>query len=307
MVYDKNGNPLVTQSTPETMDIPFDFASSTMKSPGQGLCKAGENFVISDAGSASYDSAGSTANIRVFDSSFASAGRMTHNLGHGSGISYNQTYDVFLMGNGEADVSPRLDILLNASANVSSAVGGSVPQYLFGGSNVMSIFLTKNGQELLPGADGATWCVAGNDRLAIFSLRRADKARVFYLAMLGVGTVDFSSDENGYGTFHSGKASSELNGTLKVLKKFEPIGDTINSAQGMAYDGGNLIVSSSTSNCLIYKIAFYDDGYLISDSWKCSFYNADGTELSCEPEGVVKIGEGHFYCATTQGVLYFYA
>lgn len=307
MVYTKDGTLIYDSFTPETMDLPPVFVSDTMKSPGQGLCKIGENFLISKAGSASYDSAGSSANIEVYDSTFTNVGHMTHTLGHGSGLSYNPTYDAMLMGNGEANVSPRLDILLNASANVTSALGGSVPQYNFGGSNVMSIFLTKNGTPLLPSADGATWCVAGNDRLVVISLRDADKHRVFYLAMLGVGSTDFSQDENGYGAFVSGKSSSELNGTLKILKFFESTGGTINSAQGMAYDKGKLILSSSTSNCLLYKIAFYDEGYGIEQSYRCAFYKADGTEDSCEPEGVVKVGDGHFYCATTKGVIEFYA
>lgn len=304
MIYDKNGN--LIQDAAETMDIPPVFVSSTMTSPGQGLCKVGEHFLISDAGSASYDSGGSAANIRILNGSFSQVGYMTHNLGHGSGISYNQTYDALLMGNGEANVSPRLDILLNASANVIAAIGGSVPQYNFGGDNVMSIFLTKNGQELLSGADGATWCVAGNDRLVLFSVRRAnDKARIFYLAMLGVGSADFSADTRGYGTFRNGKSANELNGTLKIIKEFAPIGDTIASAQGMAYDRGSLVISSSTSNCLIFRINFYDDGYMITDRLKCSFYDVSGTESSCEPEGVQKVGDGHFYCATTKGVIEF--
>lgn len=306
MVYAMDGTPLITFNKRDTMDIPPTFVSSTMQTPGQGLCKVGEHYIISKAGSASYNSAGSSANIEVYNSSFTNVGHMTHTLGHGSGISYNQTYDVFLMGNGEADVSPRLDILLNANANVVSAVGGSVPNYPYGGNNVMSIFLTKNGVDLLPGADGATWCVAGNDRLVMISLRRSDKARIFYLAMLGVGSADFSSDSNGYGTFVSGKTNSELNGTIKILKKYEPADTTINSAQGMAYDKGELVVSSSTSNCLLYKIAFCDSGYEIASSYKCAFYNADGSEASCEPEGVLRVGNGHFYCATTKGVIEFY-
>lgn len=306
MVYDVNGNPLIDERKKMTMDIPPVFASSTMKTPGQGLAKIGERFVISKAGSASYDSGGSSANIEVYDSSFSNVGHMIHNLGHGSGISYNPTYDVFLMGNGEANVSPRFDILLNASANVTSAVGGSVPSYTYGGNNVMSIFLTKNGTPLVPQADGATWCVAGNDRLVFLSVRRADNARIFFLAMLGVGSSDFSQDADGYGTFVSGKSAGELNGTLKVLKRFDPIEESITSAQGISYDKGRLIVSSSTSNCLFYEIKFFDDGYDISSSYKCAFYNADGTEQSCEPEGVLRIGDSHFYCATTKGVLDFY-
>lgn len=292
---------------PDTMDLPVSYVSSSMKTPGQGLAKVGNNFVISQAGTDSYDSAGSTVKIQVYDSSFANIGFMWHNLGHGSNICYNPTYDAFLMGNGVANVSPRLDILLNASANVRSAIDGNEPEYLFGGSNVMSIYLTKNGTELLAGADGALWCVGGNDRLVFISLRRSsDKARVFYLAMLGVGSTDFSQDSAGYGTFVSGKSDSELNGTLKILKEYQPISDSINSTQGVTYDKGKLIVSYSTTACLLCKLALYDAGYKITDKYKVAFYNANGTEATCEPEGVEKVSDNHYYCATTKGVIDFY-
>ena len=287
---------------PDVMDIMPDIVSA-MSTPGQGLSKVGDRYLISRAGSASYDSAGSNATIQVYDSSFANVGHMIHNLGHGSGLSYNETYDVFLMGNGEANVSPRLDILLNASDSVISAVDGSIPEYLFGGSNVMSIFLEKDGTPLLPDADGATWCMGGNSRLVFISLRDADKNRVFYLAMLGVGSTDFSLLDTGYGTFISGKTDSELNGTIKILHKYERMGDGINSAQGMQYDKGKLIVTSSVSNCMIYRIGFYDTGYKILDAYKCSFFDGDGTELVCEPEGIVTVATGEFYCATTRGVI----
>ena len=292
----------------DTMDIPVSYASSSMKTPGQGLAKVGENFVISLSGTNSFDAAGSDAKIQIYDATFAAVGFMWHDLGHGSNICYNPTYDAFLMGNGNANVSPRIDILLGANAKITAAIGGSEPEYRFGGSDVMSIYLTKGGTELSPGADGALWCVAGNDRLVFISVRRAsDKARVFYLAMLGVGATDFSLVDGGYGTFVSGKSNSELNGTLKILKEYTPISNSIDSVQGMYFDKGKMIVSSSGTKCLLYKLAFYEEGYKIEERYKCAFYNADGTEANCEPEGVVRVGDGHYYCATTKGVIDFYA
>ena len=308
LVFDLSQMRGAYRGRPSLMDIPPVFISSTMKTPGQGLTKIDDYFVKSLAGSDSYDSAGSTAQIKLYNSSFAEIGHMLHNLGHGSGICYNQTFDAFLMGNGNSDIAPRLDILLGATASVESAVNENEPEYFFGGDNVLSIYLTKNGEELLAGADGATWCTAGNDRLVFISLRRSlDKARVFYLAMLGVGSEDFSLLDNGYGTFVNGKSDSELNGTIKILKYYEPISETIASAQGMMYDKGRLIVSSSKTNCLFYVIEFFERGYSITRNLKCTFFNADGTEQSCEPEGVVGVGDGHFYCATTKGVIEFYA
>ena len=47
-------------------------------------------------------------------------------------------------------------------------------------------------------------------------------------------------------------------------------------------------------------------GAMIEACSKIAFYNADGKEQSCEPEGGHSADDGHFYVATTKGVLEFY-
>lgn len=290
---------------PLTNNIP-PIITSNMSNPGQGLCKVGNYFVISRMGSDSYDSAGSTVHIDVYDSSFSNIGYMLHDLGHGSGLCYNETYNAFLMTNGNANVAPRLDIMLNASENVESAVDGSHPSYLFGGDNVLSIFLTKNGTDLMENADGVGWCIAGNDRLVLIALRdKSTYKKVFYQGLLGVGSTDFSLSENGYGTFVSGKTDTELNGTILITDRFDYVSEPITSTQGMFFNNGDLIISSSKTECLFYKVKFYDKGYKIVDKYKATFYQSDGSEYQCEPEGIVKIDDSNYYCATTRGILKF--
>lgn len=287
-------------------ELEYSVLTSNMR-PGQGLCKVGDYYIIGDQSSDSWDSPASTSGyIYIYDSSFALVGTIRHTLGHMGGMSYDTDMDVILTGNGNVGVSPRVDILLNVREAIENAIDGQTVTYDYDGNNVIHIPLKTNSKELLFNGEGGCWCFAGNNRTAIISIRHSvTHFRSFFIATLGLGTNDLSSDENGWGSFISGKSNAEYNGTIKIEKTYN--GSDITSAQGMFYNDGELVIASSTVQVLLNQVQFTGDSYVVKRKSIASFYDANnGERLATEPEDIERVGYNHFICSTTRGLIDFY-
>lgn len=278
---------------------------STAMAQGQGFCKYGDYWLVGISSGTSFSSGSSSSNyINIYDSSFSLVGRIKHNLGHVSCLSYCEVFDSFITSNGNAGEYPRVDILLNASVHITAALASQTSEYMYGASDVLSIPLHTSAKDIYEDSDAGVWCFGGNGRYVYLSVRnRTTQTRRFYKGILGVGTADFSdtgtTDVTKWGTFLSGKAATEYNGTLKILETYE--GDNISSAQGIDYRNGRLILSSGSTRMDVNVLNLYDGKYQVTGLHRISKLNADGSQASVEPEDLT-IVDGRVFVNSSIGM-----
>lgn len=131
--------------------------------------------------------------------------------------------------------------------------------------------------------------------------------RNIYKILLGMGSNDLSA--SGYGTFISGKADNEYNGTCKVIKTYtgEIIpglhcfsnANSLWTVQGMQFNGF-LYVAYGTAGNNNLKIALNDNAgkYVVVDNLHFEVLDLDGTVIKCEPE-MLAFKNGKMYCGVS--------
>ena len=214
----------------------------------------------------------------------------THQLGHANSVDYNVNNDTLITYGSKGDNQPTLVLYKNPSASDDLQLSDA---------NCMQINLFKESSYLNP---SASLCWGEDDQTVYYmtgfytdaALTKANKNEI-YKIILGKGTNDFSSD--GYGTFISGKASTEYNGTCKIIKTYSgdvmPYRDVefsaanaISTPQGMVYDGYIYVGWSYSGNNFV-KIELDDvrSEYHVVDNYLYRDYGTDQTTpIVYEPE-----------------------
>lgn len=211
--------------------------------------------------------------------------KMTHNLGHAATCDYNADYDTLAVSNGTLDntVMPRLDLVTNASSKITA--GGQIS---YSDTDIIHIELATANKQI--GGTGLVCTFGGNGRIIYLATGQSAAPKIFR-CVLGVGTQDFSDQSAGqndatkWGTFISGKADTEFNGTLKVLSSYS--GPDPDTYQGMCYRNGYIYMSCGLTRPQVHKISLGNYGRfnIVKTNLPVSF-NANGNETSAEPEGL---------------------
>ena len=129
------------------------------------------------------------------------------------------------------------------------------------------------------------------------------KKKWVYKLLMGKGANDYSQD--GFGTYNSGAASNEYNGTCKIIETYEV--ECPGEAQGMKYRNGTLLLSNDTSlinNVLTgYLVAFDISGEMLTVSkvYEVPIYS-NGTKIRTECEGVTFFGNNGYLSVINSGV-----
>ena len=203
---------------------------------------------------------------------------LTHNLGHCASVDYSRVSHSIIFANGSTDktIRARLDILPNAKETLNNNTVLSL-------SDVISIELNSEWY-------GLTACFGGSADtcyIMYFTDKTGNNCNIAQ-CKLGLGNVDLSN--NGYGTFIQGKENSEYNGTLKVIKTFNPI--YLNALQGAEYHNGKIWLMSSNDKVRAYQLQLTEDNnVIIENCYGFDQLNTDGTNVIYESEGMMHIDE----------------
>lgn len=268
----------------DAINVPLEIkhTKKTTYCATQGLTIVGDTIIHFMSGA---DDHSNNVNLLRWGLDYVAKANMTHNLGHAATADYNSEFDTLAVSNGTLTqgVKPRVDLVTGASAKI--AAGG---QLSYTDPDIIHIELASNVKEI--GGEGLICTFGGNGRIIYLATGQNAHNKIFR-CILGVGDEDFSDqsaggdDETRWGTFISGKADTEFNGTLKVLSTYT--GPSLGIYQGMCYRNGRLYIAAGTTTPLVHKLALLSNGrYEIVQTNSPTEYNADGTEKTIEPEGL---------------------
>ena len=194
-------------------------------------------------------------------------GSFNHNWGHVNSSAYNPWRDAIICGNGSGSYTlmGQIFIFENASSfkdrvevNRSEAITIDIQEWgykanvIWGDSNM---------------GRGDICYVITNDAQNIRKLQ------------LGMGSNDLGS-----GTMLSDKTDYQFNGTYQVLGAWNlPKMDVV---QGSNYENGALYIGLGHDTAWYTKNYLNDDGSVYYTTYKERFYNADGTQLKCNMQGI---------------------
>lgn len=220
-------------------------------------------------------------NIVVRDkNTFEQITTIRHNLGHCASADYNAKTDTVMVCNGNLtlDTPPEFYLIKNASSYNQS----SEETLAYNDSTkVVKVDVHGFGDYSLVG------CFGENEHIAYFAITNTNATTKFYKCLLGMGTVDYS--DSGYGTFISGCADNEYNGTMLVLNSYNGI--NLDVFQGICFYNGDiymLLDNSGRKEAYICKINLVNDSaYEVAETrMMIEEYNASGNKVYYEPEGL---------------------
>lgn len=254
----------------------------------QGACTVLDSYIGFTA-SADDHSTNGVAKIARFDN-FENYTSISHNLGHCASADYNEMTDTMIVANGtDADgVAPAIFLVENASNIVTNKT-----DIVYGSSGVIEIPL--NGID----GEGIIACFGECEKIVYIvtsedaSDFRNKGGKYIYRALLGMGADDMTSvfESDSYGTFISGCADNEYNGTLHILSKFEC--EFFGELQGLKYINGRLVfptdvVTDSILTSYLLLVRFNSDSDVFFDKiYWIPMLNNNGTLISTECEDVV--------------------
>lgn len=249
------------------------------------------------------DGYSSVGNINVIDVDSGTYTTRTHDLGHANVVDYNPNNDSLMMY-GTQNSHPAI-VLYKDPEGVTD---------LRKADAACTIIELYNSSGMLNASASVCWGEA--DCIAYYmtgvyadSSQTIAPTREIYKLLLGMGSNDLSAN-GGLGTFISGKAADEYNGTAKILKTYTgeiPFRFTkfstgnLETPQGMEYDG-YLYVGWGFSGHNVLKIALNDDsnGYTVVDNYWVDVLNNDGTSAWYEPE-MVALNGPYLYTGSRTG------
>lgn len=249
------------------------------------------------------DGYSSVGNISVIDVESGTATTRTHDLGHANVVDYNPNNDCLMMF-GTQNSHPAIVLYKDpeGATDLRKADAACTIIELYNSSGMLNASASVCWGE----ADCIAYYMTGvyaDSSLAIAPTRE------IYKLLLGMGSNDLSAN-GGLGTFISGKAADEYNGTAKILKTYTgeiPFRFTkfstgnLETPQGMEYDG-YLYVGWGFSGHNVLKIALNDDsnGYTVVDNYWVDVLNNDGTSAWYEPE-MVALNGPYLYTGSRTG------
>ena len=190
--------------------------------------------------------------------------KIFHNLGHVPSADYCYKNDTVMVTNGTngTGVVPKLQFYRNLSNN-----NGFLYQE---NADYFEIDLSS----LCNGGHTATFGEAFNI-VYIYSGK-------LHKIILGVGDIDLS---NYLGTFRSGCSENEFNGTAKIIETYDTdfINDTM---QTLTYKNGYIYLLIGHKDTSVFKVSLYDNFCKLEECYRVNDYNAGGSIVEYEPEGI---------------------
>lgn len=204
--------------------------------------------------------------------------QLSHNLGHCASVDFSKVTGALIFGNGSTNksIKARIDILPNAISVLETRETVTL-------SDTISIQLDNSWH-------GLTACFGGSGDscyILYFTDEMGDNC-IIAQCKLGLGNSDLSSD--GFGTFIAGKGSNEYNGTLKIIKTYNPI--YLNVLQGAEFYHGKIWVMTSNDKVRAYQLQLTEDGnVIIENCYGFDQLSNDGINVAYESEGMVHVDE----------------
>ena len=200
------------------------------------------------------------------------AGTIKHTMAHCNGADYIDGY--LLVFNGQA-TPPEI--------NITKGVTKDTPSLYFTSPNNTQIVF-KEGTKQLEGDGSACFGEA-------FNIVYYAGYNGIYKILLGTGANDLSdktddkSDMSSWGTFITGKADDEYNGTAKILKTYT--GVSLGQPQDMTFDGQLYIQTGyATLNCNVISLDDTTGNYLIKDILEVDVRDNNYVKQHIEPEAI---------------------
>lgn len=200
------------------------------------------------------------------------AGTIKHTMAHCNGADYIDGY--LLVFNGQA-TPPEI--------NITKGVTKDTPSLYFTSPNNTQIVF-KEGTKQLEGDGSACFGEA-------FNIVYYAGYNGIYKILLGTGANDLSdktddkSDMSSWGTFITGKADDEYNGTAKILKTYT--GASLGQPQDMTFDGQLYIQTGyATLNCNVISLDDTTGNYLIKDILEVDVRDNNYVKQHIEPEAI---------------------
>ena len=246
----------------------------------QGACTVGDKFVGFNASADDHATTGNYFVCDVFD--FSTIQTYSHNLGHSASADYNVKTDTMMVGNGtvSADVLPTMYLVSDMQNTI--AQGSDI---LVNSANVTSIDLTTIGGSGLVCCFGESECIA-------YAITGTTTGKNFFKLLLGMGTNNMLSlyPEDSYGTFISGKANTEYNGTAHVLKRIAATNVT-GELQGLKFINGKIIMPTDENvnqllTSFISILSMEENSILIEKNLWIPVLNTLGQPIRTECEDV---------------------
>lgn len=200
------------------------------------------------------------------------AGTIKHTMAHCNGADYIDGY--LLVFNGQA-TPPEI--------NITKGVTKDTPSLYFTSPNNTQIVF-KEGTKQLEGDGSACFGEA-------FNIVYYAGYNGIYKILLGTGANDLSdktddkSDMSSWGTFITGKADDEYNGTAKILKTYT--GVSLGQPQDMTFDGQLYIQTGyATLNCNVISLDDTTGNYSIKDILEVDVRDNNYVKQHIEPEAI---------------------
>lgn len=235
--------------------------------------------------------------IKVVDVEAGTYTTRTHNLGHANSVDYNPNNDYLMMYGANGKNQPTIVLYHDPESKTDLRKTDS---------NCTIIGLYNNSSFL---NCSASVCWGESDCIAYYMTgvyvdgdQTIAPTREIYKLLLGMGTNNLSAN-GGFGTYVSGKADNEYNGTAKILKTYT--GEipylyinygsgtgNLDTPQGMTYDK-YVYVGWGFLGHNVLKIALNDDSntYKVVDNYFVNVLNNQGVASFYEPEMVAIDGE----------------
>lgn len=216
----------------------------------------------------------------------------SHNLGHMNTSNYCQQRDSLIFGGGEAEadgiylLEKFSEKVLNESIDISETI-----------NYPLSDVLDYPGQPI--------WGPSNNGyHNLIYLMVPRDGVLDIVLAILGIGTNDLSTLDNGGGTFVAGKTDDEFNGTIRLLKTYtndEPFDKDIDVIQDAYYFNGKIITANGHDGIQYWTIELNEASSTFDvKKYQERWYLNNGSPLLTVNNGMV-IRDGLLYTTLTVG------
>lgn len=236
----------------------------------QAGCTVGDQVWLFEDAGAGHETERSVWKLNAND--LTDIGTIKHTMAHCNGADYIDGY--LLVFNGQ---------MTPPEINITKGVTKDTPSLFFTSPNNTQIVF-KEGTKQLEGDGSACFGEA-------FNIVYYAGYNGIYKILLGTGTNDLSdktedkSDMTSWGTFKTGKANDEYNGTAKILKTYT--GVSLGQPQDMTFDGYLYVQTGyATLNCNVISLDDTTGNYLVKDILEVDVRDANYVKQHIEPEAI---------------------
>lgn len=215
--------------------------------------------------------------VNRFDKDWNTLGGIDHNLGHANGVDYKNGKLLVYNGGG---YPPEINLYSNPQGKAALNANDA--------ANTKIIFKEGTVKGQLEG-DGSA-CFGESNHIVYYACIVNSVYLRIYRILLGMGDNDLSdktadkSNPNKWGTFISGKSTTDYNGTAQILGSYIGYVGSEAQPQGMCYDG-YLYISTAFTYLHAFKIRLMTDGtFQVVDDYRYDYTGYAYNNYAVEPE-----------------------